>query len=64
MEASLVLVQDPIKCPVCFEAGRIGFLFHQTPDEKMFGVNGQQSALVCKTCGALFTVKENNGKSI
>jgi hypothetical protein len=64
MEASLVLIQEPVKCPVCFDAGRMGFLFNQPVDEQVIGVNGAKSQLVCKTCGALFAVREYDGKTI
>jgi hypothetical protein len=64
METSLILLQDPVKCPVCFEAGRVGFLFIQPVDAQVIGLNGSKSQLSCNTCGALFAVKDNDGKTI
>ena len=55
----LVLIQEALRCPVCDEAGRVGFLERvMTNEEANFILGGKEIVYKCKTCGALFGVQE------
>ena len=56
----LIVIQEPIACPICNLANRTGFLLKVFDEETArFIIAGRQIEYKCGTCGALFGVEKN-----
>ena len=52
----IVIVREPIVCPICHESNRSGFLFNlkDTGEGTFMSKGGIKVIYHCNTCGALY----------